>query len=125
MEFYGIRKAGADIDLIVCDADYQNLAKAHPENLRDIWGDLGVVVGEFEIWRSISFFDYDFFAKDAVCASSILVVSLDKLLFTRALVLEGASGNWDVEKYRVDFEKLVHYYYENFRNKNFLKEHLT
>lgn len=26
MEYYGMRKSGADIDLIICDEDYQTLA---------------------------------------------------------------------------------------------------
>ena len=56
MEFYGMRK-GEDIDLVICDADYQNLAAKHPDNRKDIWGDLGVAIDEIEVWRSIHYFN--------------------------------------------------------------------
>ena len=52
-EYYGIRKSGPDIDLVICDEDYQALAGKYPDNRKDIWGDLGVVLGQFEIWRCI------------------------------------------------------------------------
>lgn len=39
MEYYGMRKAGADIDLVICDVDYQKLALENPEKRKDLWGD--------------------------------------------------------------------------------------
>ena len=59
MEFYGLRKAGADIDFVITAQDYARLAAQYPDKLRDLWGDLGVCVFEFEIWKSICLFDYD------------------------------------------------------------------
>lgn len=56
MQYYGMRKAGADIDLLIENADYQALAEQYPDKRKDIYGDLGVVIGEFEIWRSIALF---------------------------------------------------------------------
>ena len=41
MEYYGMRKAGADIDLVISEPDYQKLAR------KDLYGDLGVVINEF------------------------------------------------------------------------------
>ena len=78
MEYYGMRKSGADIDFVITDADYQSLALKHPDCLKDLWGDLGVVVGKFEIWRSIALLDYDFYIKDAVDEGDVFVVSLDR-----------------------------------------------
>lgn len=66
MEYYGMRKSGADIDLIICDEDYQTLAHEYPDNRKDIWGDLGVVLEPFEIWRCIMLLNYDFYIKDAI-----------------------------------------------------------
>jgi len=43
MEFYEIRKSGADIDIFNTDKDYQVLAKKYPEKRKDIYGDFGVV----------------------------------------------------------------------------------
>lgn len=39
-EYYGIRKAGADIDLVVTRHDYDMLAKRYPNNTVDLFGDL-------------------------------------------------------------------------------------
>jgi hypothetical protein len=115
MEFYGMRN-GADIDLVICDADYQKIATKHPNNRKDIWGDLGVAMDEIEVWRSIYFFDYEFFLKDAIEVSSMLVISLDRLLFTRSVVVGCVS---EVEKRKEDFEKVVQYYHDNLRNQEF------
>jgi hypothetical protein len=115
MEYYGMRKAGADIDLVISNEDYLALAGKHPDKLKDIYGDLGVVINEFEIWRSIALLDYDFFAKDAASQGSLLVVSLDRLLFMRVCAM-------DVEKYKKDLITMKEYYFEHFRNKMFLHE---
>ena len=116
MEFYGIRK-GADIDLVICDEDYQKIAENYPDNRKDIWGDLGVALDEIEVWRSIHFFDYEFFLKDAIEVSSMLVISLDRLLFTRSIVVDCVS---EVDKRKEDFEKVVQYYHDNLTNQEFL-----
>ncbi len=115
MEYYGMRKSGADIDLVISNEDYLTLAQRYPEKRKDIWGDLGVVIDEFEIWRSIALLDYDFFLKDAVEEGSLLVVSLDRLLFMRVCAME-------VEKYKKDLIRMKDYYYEHFRNQEFLHE---
>ena len=109
MEFYGMRR-GADIDLVICDADYQKIAAMYPDNRKDIWGDLGVAIDEIEMWRSIHLFDYEFFLKDAIEVSSMLVISLDRLLFTRSIVVDCVS---EVKKRKEDFEKVVLYYHDN------------
>ena len=50
MEYYGLRKAGEDIDFVITAEDYAHLAQMYPEeDLKDLWGDLGVCVDEFEI----------------------------------------------------------------------------
>lgn len=118
MEYYGLRKAGADIDLIICDDDYQELSACYPEKKKDIWGDLGVVICEFEVWRSISLFDYDFYLKDVVDEQTAFVISLDRLLFTRML----ASS---VKKYKDDLDLIKQHYYECLRNEDFLSNALS
>lgn len=40
MEWYGLRQSGADIDLVVTEADYRRLAATYPEKRKDIYGDL-------------------------------------------------------------------------------------
>ena len=114
MEYYGMRKSGADIDLVITDSDYPILSDKHPDSRKDLWGDLGVVVGKFEIWRSIALLDYDFYLKDAVDEGDVFVVSLDRLLFMRVIAM-------DVDKYMNDLNLMKTYYYDNFRNTSFLE----
>ena len=115
MEYYGIRKAGADIDLIVSNEDYQALAERFPDNRKDLYGDLGVVIGELEIWRSIALLDYDYFRKDALEEGNLLIVSIDRLLWMRVCAM-------GVEKYRKDLELMREYYYRQFRNPAYTAE---
>jgi hypothetical protein len=115
MEYYGMRKSGADIDLIICDSDYQSLAMKNPDKRKDIWGDLGVVIDPFEIWRSIALLDYDFYLKDAIDEGFTFVVSLERLLFMRVIAM-------DVKKYMNDLMMMKEYYYKDFTNQVFLQE---
>jgi len=100
MEYYELRKAGRDIDFVITAEDYERLAQQYPDDLRDLWGDLGVCVYEFEIWKSICLFDYDHLSDGAVDVGDYLVISLEKLLFLKALGME-------VEKYHKDLEMIV------------------
>ena len=100
MEYYGLRQAGRDIDFVITAEDYERLAQQYPDYLRDLWGDLGVCVYEFEIWKSICLFDYAHLSDGAVDAGDYLVISLEKLLFLKALGM-------DVEKYHKDLEMIV------------------
>lgn len=118
MEYYGMRKSGADIDLVISNEDYLMLAERYPDQRKDIYGELGVVIGEFEIWRSIALFDYDFFRKEAVDEENLFVVSLDRLLLMRVCAM-------DVEKYMKDLLTMKEYYYNHFRNQGFLQEAQT
>ena len=102
MEFYGLRKRGADIDLVITNEDFFNLSGQYPHSKKDIWGDLGVVIGSFEIWRSIALLDYNFYAEGATEFSDYMVVSFDKLFFMRSLAL-------NVEKYKNDFDLMKQY----------------
>lgn len=115
MEYYGMRKSGADIDLVISTEDYLTYAKNYPDKRKDIYGDLGVVISEFEIWRSIALLDYDFLLKGAIEENNVYIISLDRLLLMRVFAME-------VAKYRTDLGLMKEYYYEHFRNLNFLHE---
>lgn len=114
MEYYGLRKSGADIDLVVCDEDYQALALAYPDKRKDIWADLGVVLWPLEIWRSIKLLDYDFYAKDAIDEKIAYVVSLDRLCLMRVFAM-------DTPKYMDDLRIIKDYYYNAVHHPDFLK----
>jgi hypothetical protein len=100
MEYYGLRKAGADIDFVITVEDYERLALKYPDHLREIGGDLGVCVFEFEIWKSICLFDYQFLSVGAVEQDAYLIISLDRLLFLKALGMKE-------QKYHKDLELIV------------------
>lgn len=117
MEYYEIRKSGKDIDFVITDKDYQSLAKKYPEKRKDLYGDLGVAVDKFEIWRSIAHLDYDFFRKEAVDEGDIFVISIDRLLWTRVCAM-------DVEKYLNDLKLMKEYYYKKYTNRQYHMEAL-
>lgn len=97
MEHYGLRQAGADVDFVITVEDYERLALKYPDNLRDIGGDLGVCVFEFEIWKSICLFDYQFLAVGAIEKEEHLIISLDRLLFLKALGMQESKYHRDLE----------------------------
>lgn len=114
MEYYGLRQAGADTDFVITNEDYRRLAQKYPENKRDLWGDLGVAIHGFEIWRSICWLDYDFLSERGMDAGKYLVVSFEKLLFMRVLAIEN-------EKYGKDLKLMVKRVLEN-QNKEFQRD---
>ncbi|MCW3978607.1 MAG: hypothetical protein NWF12_02555 [Candidatus Bathyarchaeota archaeon] len=88
MEHYGLREKGDDIDFVVSDEDYREAVARNPDHGKDIFGDLGVVKEGFEVWRTIMLFDYDFLSQGAVDQGDHLVISLEKLLFLKALAIK-------------------------------------
>lgn len=99
-EYHKIRKAGVDIDFIVSDIDYEALSKLYPDNLKDLWGDLGIVVYEFELWKTIRQFDYEYLSQGSIEMEDYKIISLEKLLFLTALAIE-------VKKYLDDLHLIV------------------
>jgi hypothetical protein len=88
MEYYGLRKAGNDIDFLVSQGDYEALAKKYPDSLRDLYGDREVKVGNFELWTCMRLFDYNFHKRNAIELENILVVSLDQLMLMKAIAYD-------------------------------------
>jgi len=85
MEFYELRKSGKDIDFVAREIDVLNLINMYPERVKHLWGDLGICPFEFEIWKSICLFDYDYLKQNAIEMENYLVISKDKLLFMKTL----------------------------------------
>jgi hypothetical protein len=88
MEYYGLRKSGDDIDLVASQGDIANLIKLYPSRLKDLSGDLGVCPFEFEIWRTINYFDYSHYRENSVEQDQYRIVSLEKLLVMKAMAIE-------------------------------------
>jgi hypothetical protein len=114
MEYYGLRKAGADIDLVVTVKDYVNLAAKYPDYTKDLFGDLGVCLHELELWKCILLFDYDFLSFRAVEETNFKVISLERLLFLKALGISEAKYEQDVRLivkkiHNIQYGKDLHY----------------
>lgn len=100
MEYYGLRKAGADIDIIIVKEDLARLIKLYPTSLKDLWGDFGVAVHSFEIWKTIDYFGYDYLSENSIEEENFRVISLEKLLMQKALAMKKP-------KYHADLEMIV------------------
>lgn len=100
MEYYGLRKAGNDIDLVIAKNDHENLSKMYPKDIKDLYGDLGICVSGFEIWNTICSFNYDYLSDCAIEKEDLKIVSLEKLLFLKALAIK-------IPKYQKDLKLIV------------------
>jgi hypothetical protein len=100
MEYYGLRKAGKDIDFIITQRDYERLAAKYPDKTKDIAGDLGVCIFEFEIWKTIRWHNYDELSVNAIEKKDYLVISLEKLAYLKALAME-------IPKYHKDLSLII------------------
>ena len=100
MEYYGLRKAGLDIDLVIHNDDHKILKGIYPNNIKDLCGDIGICEFGFEIWNQICTFDYDYLRENAIEENSYKIISLEKLLFLKALAME-------IPKYHNDLELIV------------------
>jgi hypothetical protein len=97
MEYYNLRKAGNDIDLVVHLKDHSELKKMYPHNIKDIYGDIGVCEYGYEIWNQICTFKYDFLKESAIEENSYLVLSLEKMMFLKALAMKYPKYHKDLE----------------------------
>lgn len=100
MEYYGLRKAGRDIDFVIMTADYVALAEKYPDSKQEIFGDLGICQGQYELWTTICLFDYSALSMGAIEQSQYKIISLEKLLFLKAL-------GYQQEKYLNDLKLVV------------------
>ena len=97
MEYYGLRKAGDDIDLVIHREDHIYLRNLYPDNIKDIHGDIGVCVSDFEVWDQIMTFDYEYLKQHSVEEEEFLIISLEKLLFLKALTIDTQKGHDDLK----------------------------
>ena len=112
MEYYGLRKAGDDVDFVVALEDYEGLVEVYPEpkNHVDIWGDLGVKLNELEFWKWICQFDYEFLSERAIEKEEYLIISLEKLLFMKAIAMSKRKYRKDL---KLSVQKFLDDKYEN------------
>lgn len=115
MEYYGLRKAGDDIDFILTERDHQKLENnlrgrgliylqgenktgfKHVPELVDLYGDRGILFHEFEIWNCILRFGYEFLSQEAVENESCKIISMQRLLFLKSLCIDQEKYLHDVK----------------------------
>jgi hypothetical protein len=100
MEYYGLRKAGLDIDLVIHTDDHNILKIKYPNNIKDLYGDIGICEHEFELWNQVCTFDYEYLSVNAIEENEYKIISLDKLLFLKSLAM-------DIPKYHEDLKMIV------------------
>lgn len=120
MEYYGLRSHGSDIDFIVSNEDYLALEQAYPGRKKDVWGDWGININGFELFRSIWKFDYGFLAQGSTEYEQYKVISVEKLFFMKVRAQHTA------EKHRQDVELLLGYYdrFQNPEYRRWMDEHI-
>jgi hypothetical protein len=94
LEFYCLRTAG-DVDFLVAEEDYQQLARRYPGHHKTLGSDMGVALGMLEFWASFYGYDYAALAVDAHELERFHVISLERLLLLKALTIETAKGERD------------------------------
>ena len=112
MEYYGLRRHGDDIDFIVTDRDYQRLKIKFPENRKDVWGDFGILVDGFELFRSIYKFDHAHYSLGAIELTNYRVVNIDMLFRMKVFAL-GVAAKHDSDV------QLLKGYYHRFQNQEY------
>ncbi len=96
MEYYDLRKAGADIDLVISARDHARLKARYPDHVKDLHGDIGICEFGFEIWNQICRFDYEELKVGALEEASLLITSLERLLFLKTLAIKHEKYYRDV-----------------------------
>jgi hypothetical protein len=104
MEYYGIRKHGDDIDFIVSNKDYMKLEARYRECRKDMWGDFGVRVNEYEMFRSMWKFGYNYFDSGSIEFDQYKIVSIDILFRMKVFAMDAG------EKHKNDVELLKNYF---------------
>ena len=110
MEYYGIRKHGEDIDFIVSNCDYIKLETQYRNYRKDMWGDFGVKINEYELFRSMYKFDYNYFNNGSIEFEQYKIISVDMLLRMKVFAMNSE------EKHKKDIE-LIKEYFMKYQNK--------
>lgn len=109
MEYYGLRKHGDDVDFMVTERDYQRLKVQFPNNRKDVWGDFGICVNGFELFRSIYKFDHAHYSLGAIELTNYKIVSVDMLFRMKVFAIGVAA------KHDLDVQLLKEYYQQQFQ----------
>lgn len=120
MEYYGLRKAGNDIDLILSERDFTELLKILPENTGKMDMDSYIKFDNFEMWKSIRQFGHIFYNYQSIPMNGFSVISIERLVWLKALYVSEKKSIRDLElisKYVMQ-KQYKQYHKNNACNKN-------
>lgn len=119
LEYYGIRKRGDDFDFIVSSRDYRSLEAKHRDCRKDMWGDFGLRVGEYELFRSMYKFDYPYFDSGSIELDAFKIVAIDILFRMQVFAMDsGEKRRKDVELMKEYFLRFQNAEYRDYMNRN-------
>jgi hypothetical protein len=119
MEYYGLRKHGSDVDFIVSNRDYQKLEEKYRDYRKDIWGDWGIQVHGYEMFRSIYRFDYDYYGVGALEFDNYKMISIDLLFRMKVYAMKaGEKHSNDVELIKEYFNTKQNVIYKAYLEEN-------
>ena len=103
------------------DRDYQNLKRKYPKNRKDVWGDFGLAIQDFELFRSMYKFDYSYYTQGSIALGGFLIVGIDMLF--RMKIYAMYAG----EKHREDVDRLRGFFDKNQNQKyaSYMERHIT
>ncbi|MFN8412190.1 MAG: hypothetical protein U0Z26_07365 [Anaerolineales bacterium] len=120
MEYYGLREHGDDVDFIITERDYQQLKVKFPNNRKDVWGDFGINIEGFELFRSIYKFDYAHYSLGAIELTDYKIINVDMLFRMKVFALGVA------QKHDNDVQLLKEYYlqFQNQEYQSYMNRHI-
>jgi hypothetical protein len=83
MEFYELRPAGEDIDLLIAEEDYFVLAQSNTGQTKTSGQDTGLILNGYELWQSKVGAGYRYWSEDAIEQAEFLVPSLERLFLMK------------------------------------------
>ena len=107
MEYYGIRKHGDDIDFIVSDCDYKKLETRYHDCRKDMWGDFGIKINNYEMFRSMWKFGYQYFDSGSMEFEQYKIISIDMLFRMKVFAMDAE------EKHKIDVGLMKEYFMQN------------
>jgi hypothetical protein len=98
MKYYGFPGDQDDIDIVVSIDDMDKLWEKHPLHRKDLWGDRAIFKDGYEVWESITLYDFIHLSQDAIVLEDRLIISLEKLLFLMALKVKEPKYWGDIHR---------------------------
>ena len=95
MQYYGFRASGGDVDILVSNYDYFKIVEEGHEIQRYSM-DEGCKTEQFDVWHTIRGFDYKFYKEHAINEGEVLVMSIEKLMFLKAMAIDEEKSLNDI-----------------------------